>query len=96
MKVYRWDDLKNEKIRSERGIKFEDIVVSIEEEGGLLAAIEHPNPNRYPNQIILVVRLGGYAYAVPSIVEEEYIFLKTAYPSRELTKRYLGGGIDAS
>ena len=60
------------------------------EEGGLLGAVEHPNQDRYPNQIILVVNLDGYAYAVPSVVEERFIFLKTAYPSRVLTKRYLG------
>lgn len=89
-KSYKWDELKNEKLRVQRGITFEEIVVGIEE-GGLLAAIEHPNQIRYPNQIVLVVRLGDYAYAVPSVVGEEFIFLKTAYPSRKLTDRYLRG-----
>ena len=89
-KSYKWDELKNEKLRVQRGFTFEEIVVGIEE-GGLLAAIEHPNQIRYPNQIVLVVRLGDYAYAVPSVVGEESIFLKTAYPSRKLTDRYLRG-----
>lgn len=90
MKPFRWNDSKNEKLRSVRGIKFEDIVVAIEDADGLLGAIEHPNQERYPNQIILVVNVGGCAYAVPSVVEVEFIFLKTAYPSRVLTQRYLG------
>ncbi len=72
-KSYKWDELKNEKLQVERGITFEEIVVGIEE-GGLLAATEHPNQIRYPNQIVLVVRLDDYAYAVPSVVGKSLFF----------------------
>ena len=43
MKYFDWDDAKNAKLRSERGIGFEDIVFHIER-GDLLDILEHPNP----------------------------------------------------
>jgi hypothetical protein len=39
------DDAKNAKLRTERGIGFEEIVFHIER-GDLLDILEHPNPER--------------------------------------------------
>lgn len=53
---------------------------------------EHPNKKRYPLQRILVVAIENYAYYVPYVEDKEKIFLKTIFPSRRATKKYLYGG----
>ena len=64
MKYFDWDDAKNAKLRSERGIGFEEIVFHIER-GDLLDILEHPNPERYAGQRIFVVRREHYVCLVP-------------------------------
>ena len=59
---------------------------------GLLDILAHPNRARYPKQRILVVALDGYAYLVPYVEEETYLFLKTIIPSRKATRDYLNLG----
>jgi uncharacterized DUF497 family protein len=49
VKYFDWDDAKNAKLRTERGIGFEDIVFHIER-GDLLDILEHPNPDGYAGQ----------------------------------------------
>ena len=88
MKPFRWSPEKNETIREERGISFENIVVSIEA-GGLLDIMAHPNQAKYPRQRVLVVACDGYAYLVPFVEEADYFFLKTIIPSRKATRNYL-------
>ena len=51
--------------------------------------VEHPNKQKYPNQRIFIVEVRDYAYIVPFVEDEEKYFLKTIYPSREATKKYL-------
>ena len=80
---------KNEKLASERGITFEEIVERIES-GAKLFDTEHPNKKKYPNQRILIVELDGYAYMVPYVVNKDEYFLKTIIPSRKATKKYFG------
>ena len=58
--------------------------------GGLLDLLEHPKPDAYPSQRILVVEIDGYAYVVPFVTDGDVMFLKTIIPSRKMTKRYLG------
>jgi hypothetical protein len=88
MKPFDWNSDKNEQLKAERDLGFEDILAAIEEEG-LLASIEHPNQKKYPNQQILLVCMEEYIYMVPFVEDEEKIFLKTIIPSRKLTKLYL-------
>jgi uncharacterized DUF497 family protein len=64
VKYFDWDDAKNAKLRTERGIGFEEIVFHIER-GDLLDILEHPNPERYGGQRIFVVRREDYVYLVP-------------------------------
>jgi len=51
----------------------------------LIAILNHPTRS---NQKIMVYEHKGYCWAVPCIVEENRIFLKTMYPTRKLTKKY--------
>ena len=91
MKPFRWSPEKNEALRAERGISFENIVVAVES-GGLLDILAHPNQAKYPKQRVLVVACDNYAYLVPFVEEEDYFFLKTAIPSRKATREYLNQG----
>jgi hypothetical protein len=88
MKPFRWNHNKNEVLKKDRSISFEEIVLAIEA-NGLLDVLCHPNPERYPNQSILVVTLDGYVYLVPYVEELDYYFLKTVIPSRKATRDYL-------
>lgn len=91
MKPYRWNHEKNEQLRVERRIFFEEIVLSIEA-NGLIDILKHPNRGKYPNQLVFVVFYNGYIYLVPFIEEADYYFLKTIIPSRKATRDYLGRG----
>jgi hypothetical protein len=91
MKPFRWGPEKNEQLKLERGISFENMVVAIEG-GGLVDILAHPNPAKYPKQKVLVVASDGYAYLVPFIEEEDHFFLKTVIPSRKATRDYLNKG----
>ena len=90
MKPYDWNDEKNEWLRQERGVAFEDIVFHLAHDG-LLDTLGHPNPRRYPGQRIFIVNIEGYACIVPFAEDDDKIFLKTIIPSRKMTKQYLGG-----
>ncbi len=91
MKPFSWSTSKNERLKAERQISFDEIVVAIEE-GGVLDVLAHSNSARYPNQRILVVRFAGYVYLVPYVEDAECYFLKTVIPSRKATRDYLGHG----
>lgn len=88
VKYFEWDPIKNELLRSEREVCFEDVLVAVEE-GGLLDIVVHPSKEKYPNQKILVVKLQDYVYIVPYVEDDKKYFLKTVIPSREMTKRYI-------
>ena len=85
MKYFDWDEEKNLKLKKERDIGFEEIIVAINEDK-LLVTLEH---HKRPNQKIYVVNVGNYAYMVPFVEDEEKKFLKTIYPSRKMTKKYI-------
>ncbi len=88
MSEFSWDEEKNSFLREVRGVCFEDILFHIGR-GDLLDVIRHPNPERYPNQLVMVVDIEGYAYLVPYVKERGRRFLKTIIPSRRATKEYL-------
>jgi uncharacterized DUF497 family protein len=90
MPYYQWNKDKNERIKTERGLSFDQVVMHIEG-GDLLDVYHHPNQERHPGQQILVVRIGEYAYVVPFVESDNGRFLKTIIPSRKATRDYLGG-----
>jgi len=89
VKYFAWEDAKNEKLKAERGIGFEEIVFLIER-GDLLDVLEHPNQERYGGQRIFVVQRDDYVYLVPFVEDDRLVFLRTIIPSRKATKHYLG------
>lgn len=88
MKLFAWDEDKNELLKRERGVSFEEVVFHINN-GDLLARLDHPNRARYSHQQIFVVLVGNYVCMVPFVEDEEKYFLKTIIPSRKLTKGFL-------
>jgi len=93
MKHFNWNNEKNEKLRAERGVSFEEAVLAIEQ-GQLLDILEHPNKEKYINQNIFVVKIYNYVWLIPFVENENEVFLKTIIPSRKATKQYIGGGDD--
>ncbi len=87
MMVFRWDNDKNEFLKSSRGVCFEQVVLLMERED-ILETVEHPNQNKYPRQKIATVMIDDYAYLVPYVQENDEIFLKTIIPSRKATNKY--------
>jgi hypothetical protein len=83
---------KNQLLKATREISFDDVLEALKK-GNLLADIAHTS-KKHAHQRVYVVKIKEYAYAVPYIINEQKkeIFLKTIYPSRELTKIYLKGG----
>lgn len=90
MKSFAWNPEKNDLLKKERNISFEDVVLHIQL-GNEVDIFGHPNQDGYPGQKISVVLIEGYAYLVPFVENENEIFLKTIIPSRKATKQYLGG-----
>lgn len=81
---------KSQKLLKSRGVGFEDIINAIEN-GRLLADVKHFNKVKYPHQRMFIVKIKNYAIAVPYVIDEKrkVFFLKTVYPDRRLTKKYL-------
>jgi hypothetical protein len=90
MKYYDWNDQKNELLKKLRGVSFEQVVLAIVS-GDLIDRIRHPNPEKYPNQKIFLVKIDNYIYSVPFVEDDKKIFLKTIIPNNKETKKYLGG-----
>lgn len=91
--TFDWNEDKNSMLKTTRGISFEEVVLYISE-GMILDILIHPNTKTYPNQYLYLINRDDYVWVVPFIKDEEkdMIFLKTAFPSRVYTKKYLKGG----
>jgi len=91
-KSIRYSLEKNEILKEQRGISFEDVILSIQN-GHLLDDIVHPNREKYPNQniFIILVEIKEYVYLVPYVEDDISIFLKTIILSRQMSKKYSKG-----
>jgi hypothetical protein len=90
MKYFQWSEDKDAQLKRERGVSFSD-VVALMMGGGLLDVVPHPNPRKYPNQKMFVVKVDDYVCLVPFVETEDGVFLKTIIPNRKATRQYLGG-----
>jgi uncharacterized DUF497 family protein len=88
MNIFRWDNEKNELLKTTRGVCFEQVVLLMEK-GEILDTIENPNQEKYPGQKIAVLMIDTYVYLVPYVENSEEIFLKTIIPSRKATNKYV-------
>jgi len=83
-----WSQKKNVELMRARGISFEDVVLAIEEER-IIDIIPHWDKGKYVHQQAIVLRLNGYIHAVPCVVDDKKVFLKTIFPSRKIAQKYL-------
>lgn len=88
MKYFDWNEEKNRLLLESRNISFEEIVLSIDN-GGLLDIVEHHDQTIYPDQKLLIVEVQNYAFVVPFVETDDTYFLKTIYPSRKATQKYI-------
>lgn len=86
--MYEWDSERNKWLKKVRHVSFEDVIVAIEAKK-ILETLSHTNKEKYPNQKIYVIDINSYAYYVPFVDDGEKIFLKTIFPNRKATKKYL-------
>ena len=88
-KTIRYSLEKNELLKKERNVSFEDVLLALED-GNLIDDIEHPNKEKYPNQniFIILIEIKNYVYLVPYVENDTSIFLKTIIPSRKMNKKY--------
>jgi uncharacterized DUF497 family protein len=92
-KPFVWDNTKNARLITERGISFDEIVYYVMNDH-LVDVIPNNNQDKYPGQRIFVVNCEGYIHLVPFDESENEIQLKTIIPSRKATKQYLKGERD--
>ena len=86
MKYFDWDSEKNQWLIENRGISFDYCLICITD-GHLLDIVDNHPP--YEHQKVFIVEIDGYVYEVRFVEDDEKIFLKTAHPSHEYTKKYL-------
>ena len=86
--IFNWDNKKNEQLKQERGISFEQIIYFISKDG-VLDILEHPNKKKYKSQRVYIINVDGYAYACPFEDRGGERWLKTIFPSRKYTQKYL-------
>ena len=89
--MFRWNLDKNRILIKERDISFEEIVEAINE-GLVISDSVLANPDKYPNQRVLIVVAKNYTYLVPYVIDGDDIFLKTIIPSRKAHKANKGAG----
>jgi uncharacterized DUF497 family protein len=65
-KIYNWNFEKNQLLLKEHGISFERIIFEISL-GNELDVVLHPNQDKYPGQMISMVEVDDYVYAVPFV-----------------------------
>lgn len=88
-----WNEHKNELLKQHRKISFEQIILSIENHK-VVDVLEHPNQEKYKGQVFFLVENNDYIYVVPALISNsgEECHLKTIYPSRKYTDKYLRSG----
>lgn len=79
----RWSDDKNEKLRVERGISFSELLAA-----RFIDDRIHPQK---PHQRMFLVEVCEYIWAIPFVLQNDEVFLKTGFPSRAYTKSWRGG-----
>jgi hypothetical protein len=78
----RWNEVKSARLKRIRGVSFDEIIKT-----EYLDTVDHPSRT---DQQIFIFDYNGYVWAVPFVVDNEGVFLKTLYKSRKFNKIYKG------
>lgn len=87
MKPFNWNIEKNNWLKENRGISFEEVILAIAQHQ-IKEVYDHPNQGKYPGQKIYEIEIDDYIYLIPFIESEDELFLKTIIPSRKATKKH--------
>ena len=68
-------------------VGFEECAEAIEQ-GRILDVLPNPS-SKHLDQKMYVLEINSYAYCVPFVESEDQIFLKTVFPNRKQTARFL-------
>ena len=87
---FEWDERKNNLLKKERNVSFEQVILAIENKQ-VVDVLDHPNQKKYKGQKYIMVEMDNYIYVVPIFISKtgEKCCLKTIYPSRKYTEKYL-------
>ncbi len=85
--TYNFSAEKNALLKADRGVGFDDVIYCIE--NGYILDIISNNVTKYTHQKMYIVEINNYAFVVPFVKNNDEIFLKTIYPSRNMTAKYL-------
>ena len=86
--IYDFDPEKNAQLISLRGISFEEIIAALSTDK-LLDVVTHPNQEKYSHQKMYAIEHNDYVFLVLFVENDNKIFLKTAFPSRQAKKYYI-------
>ncbi len=78
---YDWNPEKNDWLKKERKLSFEQVVFHLSQ-GDVWKVADHPG------QKIYFVIIEDYIYMIPHVIKKEFIFLKTIIPTRKATKAF--------
>ena len=84
--LINWSKAKNEILKKTRNVSFEQAEEEILK-GRIVNQFEHPNKEKYRNQIIFILEIDGYICQIPAVISSTEIFLKTIFKSRKYNKR---------
>lgn len=87
MKLYNWNIEKNDWLKKNRCISFEEVILAISQHK-VKEVYDHPNQIKYPGQKIYEIEINDYIYLIPFIEGTNELFLKTIIPSRKATKKH--------
>ena len=82
MNKYYWNAEKNDQLKKLRKITFEELVNA--------HFIGMEGHSKRSNQKLMLVEYKKYVWVIPYVEGKGFYFLKTAFPSRKHTKKYLG------
>jgi uncharacterized DUF497 family protein len=80
--IFDWDPEKNEKLKRERGISFEEIALLLGA-GSVWAITRHWNTEKYPNQRIFLIPIDGRIIAVPFVQNKDLFFSRPRSPQEK-------------
>jgi len=85
VKQISWNNEKNAKLKRERGIGFEDVLVKINN-GDVLDIMDNPNKRKYPNHKVFIWRLTNIFTMCRSSKMKMKFFLKQLFPAENWVK----------
>jgi len=89
VKYFTWEETTNRRLKAERGVGFEDVVVAIKRVNGL-ETLERMSEGRHQKQRTFVMPRHHSVYLVPFVEDDSSVLLKTIIPRHDRTTQSVG------